>query len=534
MTASPDNTEPAQADIHAIIKLYSAGRLDAAEAQTRKLLKAHPRVSRLHNLLGACLAGQGRLDEAVKCYRDVLDIDSSHAGAQNNLGLALMQLGDEAGAEQALRRAVALDPSLAEAHQSLGALVHRHGEVEEAARHYRLAVKAKPDHAAAWKNLGSALETLNQPGEAETAYRRAIEADLGFAEAYNGLGGVLRTQGKLENAAECCRKAAELKPDYAAAFNNLGSILKAQGRLDEAAAEYRRALALNPDMPEAHYNLGLTLQADNRLEEAAGAYEAANIRDAGERAALCYYKTRQFDTFRTRLAALSEGAHVSPLTASLSAHHARNFQTEDAYRFCPQPAGFIHKGHVSALTRDGSGLRAALLRDIEAAEIEDRKQKLLHQGVQSSGHLFQRPEQSFADLAALIRDEIERYRQTFAGADCVYIQRFPEKIEFTGAWYVKMKQGGHLEAHIHEGGWLSGVVYLAMPQARSGDEGNIGFSVQGGGYPKLRDDFPETIMPVGLGDIVLFPSSLFHRTIPFAADEDRICVSFDLKPAASA
>jgi hypothetical protein len=33
-----------------------------------------------------------------------------------------------------------------------------------------------------------------------------------------------------------------------------------------------------------------------------------------------------------------------------------------------------------------------------------------------------------------------------------------------------------------------------------------------------------------VGDIVLFPSSLFHRTIPFSADEDRICVAFDLKP----
>jgi len=34
-----------------------------------------------------------------------------------------------------------------------------------------------------------------------------------------------------------------------------------------------------------------------------------------------------------------------------------------------------------------------------------------------------------------------------------------------------------------------------------------------------------------VGDIVLFPSSLFHRTIPFNAKEERICVAFDLKPS---
>ena len=33
-----------------------------------------------------------------------------------------------------------------------------------------------------------------------------------------------------------------------------------------------------------------------------------------------------------------------------------------------------------------------------------------------------------------------------------------------------------------------------------------------------------------LGDIVFFPSSLHHRTIPFLTDTDRVIVSFDLKP----
>ena len=32
------------------------------------------------------------------------------------------------------------------------------------------------------------------------------------------------------------------------------------------------------------------------------------------------------------------------------------------------------------------------------------------------------------------------------------------------------------------------------------------------------------------GDILLFPSSLFHRTIPFETDEDRICIAFDISP----
>jgi hypothetical protein len=30
---------------------------------------------------------------------------------------------------------------------------------------------------------------------------------------------------------------------------------------------------------------------------------------------------------------------------------------------------------------------------------------------------------------------------------------------------------------------------------------------------------------------VLFPANLFHRTIPFQAAAERICIAFDLKPS---
>ena len=32
------------------------------------------------------------------------------------------------------------------------------------------------------------------------------------------------------------------------------------------------------------------------------------------------------------------------------------------------------------------------------------------------------------------------------------------------------------------------------------------------------------------GDMVLFPSYLYHRTLPFESDAERICVAFDVIP----
>jgi uncharacterized protein (TIGR02466 family) len=94
-----------------------------------------------------------------------------------------------------------------------------------------------------------------------------------------------------------------------------------------------------------------------------------------------------------------------------------------------------------------------------------------------------------------------------------------------------MRQGGHLSAHIHEIGWISGAVYLAMPTAKAGsNEGAFEYGTHGDNYPQKHTNFPVAHVMPKVGDIVLFPSSLFHRTIPFNANEERICIAFDLKP----
>ena len=94
-----------------------------------------------------------------------------------------------------------------------------------------------------------------------------------------------------------------------------------------------------------------------------------------------------------------------------------------------------------------------------------------------------------------------------------------------------MKKGGHLTSHIHEDGWISGAVYLKIPQHRdNNDEGAIELSTHGDNYPVEHDNFPKKVILPKEGDVIFFPSSVFHRTIPFTSDEERICIAFDLKP----
>ena len=93
-----------------------------------------------------------------------------------------------------------------------------------------------------------------------------------------------------------------------------------------------------------------------------------------------------------------------------------------------------------------------------------------------------------------------------------------------------MQNRGSLSPHMHKEGWVSGSLYLNMPAKRSNDEGNIRFSLDGGDYPNDNKNYPEKIIDIKRGDLVMFPSSLFHSTIPFESKENRVSFAFDLIP----
>ena len=99
------------------------------------------------------------------------------------------------------------------------------------------------------------------------------------------------------------------------------------------------------------------------------------------------------------------------------------------------------------------------------------------------------------------------------------------------AWAVVMGRGGHQLPHVHPAGWLSGVYYLRIPAASAErpDAGSIEFGLPD---PKLGlDGTPSTrtVRPEA-GSFVLFPSYLYHRTLPNDTGEQRISIAFDVMP----
>jgi len=489
--------QPSQIELQKILFSINNQQMPQAEAQAAKLLTQYPDSFMLHNLLGIALDAQGKSSLAIQAYRKAVALQPKMADLYFNLAIALSNTGDDAEAIQAYMQAIQLQPGLFEAYGNMGTLYQKQGKLAEAIQYYRKAI--------------------------------AIHAD---PRGYFNLGTALRDEGKLNEAIESYQKAIQLFPNYADAYCNLGETLRDRGDMQDAVSNYQKALALNPNHPHANYDMAEFLYLAKRYDEAVQFFERSQLDDWLERSMYCLYKAERFDEFKQRLdEVVKNSKHVAPFMATLATHYAINFGVADPYNFCKNGLDFVYQAGIAELKAPDSPLLKALLEDINNSEIAERVQGMLHHGKQSAGNLFKRPEPSFRALAELVKQQFLRYREKFADADCELIKSFPQTLEFTSSWYVKMRQGGHLDPHIHEIGWISGAVYLAMPKNKqSPEEGAFEYGTHGDSYPQKHSNFPVGRVVPEVGDIVLFPSSLFHRTIPFSSDEERICIAFDLRP----
>lgn len=139
---------------------------------------------------------------------------------------------------------------------------------------------------------------------------------------------------------------------------------------------------------------------------------------------------------------------------------------------------------------------------------------------------------SSSDVAGLLftrlRHEATTYRATL-DASHAFAASAPARATLS-MWSVLLGQGGHVVPHIHPGAWMSGVYYVAVPGG-AGDGGMLELGCKG---PTLDGPYPETLVRrirPEPGLLVLFPSYVYHRTIPTTSRESRICVAFDVVEA---
>ncbi len=142
---------------------------------------------------------------------------------------------------------------------------------------------------------------------------------------------------------------------------------------------------------------------------------------------------------------------------------------------------------------------------------------------------------------ALLRQEIEaRMREAIAfdskGArPPPFVENAWQGDYELNIWATLTKSEGNIDTHIHEDSWLSGAYYVELPPSVQEDgsthAGWIEFGRPYQDLPALAEENIQLIKPEP-GLLLLFPSYLFHRTIPHSGEGERISISFDVSKVA--
>jgi Tfp pilus assembly protein PilF len=171
---------------------------------------------------------------------------------------------------------------------------------------------------------------------------------------------------------------------------------------------------------------------------------------------------------------------------------------------------------------------AAALRRLHLASHHPLEQSL-RGGTQTDGALFSRIEPEIRALRQIIVETVEAHVAQLPparpGHPLLLAKRGP--IAFSGSWSVRLTGAGFHVNHVHPAGWLSSAFYVALPEAAMGGPDHAGW-LSIGEAPELGLDLP----PIRLiepkpGRLVLFPSTIWHGTRPFAEGE-RLTVAFDV------
>ncbi len=416
---------------------------------------------------GELVAG-GRVDEAVS----LLEEARAHGGGPSlhvMLGYALYHAGRITDARAALAFGLErfpFDPTMQEA---MARLRWMDGEGDAFADLFVAAVEQRPGDGALRFKCAELLRLAGYFDRAERLLRDGVARNPGDLAMSTALGVLLDETGRLEEAEEAFVRCIMAFPGDPILRLNVAHTLMRQGKAEAALIELRPVRRLFPQM-----NLAIT-------------YEAMALKQLGDPRHdwLCDYR--------------------------------RHVKIHDI----GAPRGF---SSVTEFNRAlGEHLRSMM--DARDHPIEQS----LRGGSQTSRNLvaeqaeilrtyFTALEEPIRDYIAGIGDDREHPLVTARSGS----------FRLSGCWSILLRPGGFHVNHTHPAGWISSSYYVSLPPSMTdgSQEGWIKFGEPRWPIPGCK---VERVVQPKEGRVVLFPSYMWHGTIPFSSGE-RLTAPFDVVP----
>ncbi|MCX7282823.1 MAG: putative 2OG-Fe(II) oxygenase [Novosphingobium sp.] len=153
-------------------------------------------------------------------------------------------------------------------------------------------------------------------------------------------------------------------------------------------------------------------------------------------------------------------------------------------------------------------------------------------GTQTERPLLLRIDPVIAMARSRIEVAVRRYIDELPAADPAHpLLAAPRgRFLFAGSWSVRLRPGGFHSVHTHPMGWISSTFYVTVPQGHALGAPPAGQLQFGAPPPELRLGLePYGAVVPQPGRLALFPSTMWHGTVPFD-DGERMTIAFDIVP----
>ncbi|MEQ1498474.1 MAG: putative 2OG-Fe(II) oxygenase [Novosphingobium sp.] len=387
-----------------------------------------------------------------------------------------------------------------------------------------------PEHPDIARNQALALVSENRADEARALLTARLARHPDWLDGHKALATLNWTEGDRahfsDHLAQACRAQPGNEALWLAWFRNLAQ-----------ARDWPGALAV---LDQAEHQLGeipaiavsrLFVAVESRASTAAATI-AATAHYRGDVSSLCRIR----HALRSGEPEQAE-AEALPLTAGPSAalywpylSLAWRLRGDPRAQWLDQPDALI-QSLESGLGPAELGALAAVLRPFHNAAAPYIEQSV-RGGTQTDRSVLLRHEPELQAIKARLMELVQDYLGGLPPHDPAHpllgaARGSPLLIE--GSWSVRLASQGHNVPHTHAMGWLSTAFYVALPEKLHMGPAPAGHIAFGTAPAELGLDLQpyRTIEPAP-GRLAIFPSTMWHSTVPFG-DGERLVIAFDVK-----
>jgi len=533
----------------------------------------HPREARFAYLHGAALAGMGKLALAVSAYHAAIKHEPDVAAAYLALGDAQRRLGHFQDAQNTFRKLLRIHPGNVQGYLILSAVLAEAGDLAAAEVPLQQALLHTKDakvQSVICNNLAVSLDWQSRHDEALENLNRVQALAPNWPDIDNRRIGILYKLGRFDDCLVLYRKLLDRYPSDAQIHHDYNSLLYRLGRMEAYLTSYDRA----PPTRELMLGKADFLMMEKRGTEAQTVYRKLLARDGLDMAAAAglagsLMLTERYAESATAYEAVASrpGADAAIFSGAAEAAMMAG-DAQKAEFFCQ--AGLRHTPYdqmclallgISWRLQDDAQDEVlngydSLVRSFDLApphgfsSMEDFNAELgaylecqhpktrayleqsLHGGTQTEGFLFGTGHRLIQTLKVRIDEAVGRFIADLPpDAHHPFLARRSRTFRYAGAWSSLMRNQGFHRNHLHPQGWISSCYYVAVPEVAKDPHAKQGWIKFGEpAVPvALRNAVRRTIQPVP-GRLVLFPSYMWHGTVPFHEAAVRTTIAFDVVP----